>query len=272
MERIDMAPGRIGMIRDALELPAVTDAKRMTGPRTTRSTTASSGRVDVLQANLAAGHELAVLGATDLDLPELLRAPLLDRRRDDLEAPGAVGSQEVRAVGHAHRLLPVLLDRLVAADGPERLDRRRVEAAVDDAPGLVVAVIRGDRAPHARRRDLIEARVDEREEFARVRRRAHGRTSTPTALAARASRAPERRASSASATEPATGARPAMMYDACSQASPVAPALRGDPDTVSRTAIPRGPRSGASSRSAPIPSGTSAAAVRRRRWRWTSAT
>ena len=39
----------------------------------------SCRHLDVLQANLASGDELVVSGAADLDLPELLRAALVDR-------------------------------------------------------------------------------------------------------------------------------------------------------------------------------------------------
>ena len=65
--------------------------------------------VDVLEAHLAAGDQLVVLRAADLDLPELLRASLLDRHRDDLQRPGAMGTQEVRGVGDAHGLLVAIL-------------------------------------------------------------------------------------------------------------------------------------------------------------------
>jgi hypothetical protein len=39
--------------------------------------------LDVLQADLAAGDELVVVGAADLDLPEPLRAALLNGLGDD---------------------------------------------------------------------------------------------------------------------------------------------------------------------------------------------
>ncbi len=54
--------------------------------------------VDVLQAHLTAGDQAAVLGAADLDLPELLGPALLDRDRDDLQPAAAVGTQKVRGV------------------------------------------------------------------------------------------------------------------------------------------------------------------------------
>jgi hypothetical protein len=128
----------------------------------------SARRLDVLQAHLTARYQLPVVRTADLDQPELLATALLDRGRDDVEPARPMRTQEVRRVRDADRLTASVPDRLVGADRRERLDRRRVEAAVHDAPRLVVALVGGDRAAHARRRCLIETCVEQVEQVARA--------------------------------------------------------------------------------------------------------
>jgi hypothetical protein len=54
--------------------------------------------LDVLQAHLTAGDQLVVLGAADLDLPELLCSSLLDRVSENMQPARAVGAEKVRRV------------------------------------------------------------------------------------------------------------------------------------------------------------------------------
>jgi hypothetical protein len=126
--------------------------------------------VDVLQAHLTAGHQLVVLGAADLDLPELLRPSLLDRDRDDLKPAGAVRPHKVGGIQDADCMLGAVLDRLERARRRERLDDSRVEPAVDDSPRLMVALVGGDRAAHARRGDLVEPDVEQFHQLASLSR------------------------------------------------------------------------------------------------------
>ena len=119
-------------------------------------------RLDVLQTHLAARDELVVVGAADVDLPELLGAALVDGDGDDPEAPASMRAQEVGRVGDADRLLAAVLDGGVGANGREGLDRCGVEPSVDDSPWLVVAFVGGDLAAKACRRALVELDVEQR--------------------------------------------------------------------------------------------------------------
>jgi hypothetical protein len=111
---------------------------------------------------LAARDELVVVGAADVDLPELLGAALVDGDGDDLEAPASMRAQEVAGVGDAYCVLTAVLHRGVGANGREGLDRCGVEPSVHDSPRLVVAFVGGDRAAHACRRALVELDVEQR--------------------------------------------------------------------------------------------------------------
>jgi hypothetical protein len=124
------------------------------------------GCVDVRQAHLAAGDELVVVWTADLDLPELLRWSLLDRDSENVQPAGPVRTQEVRCIRDADRMLTATLDGLECARGGERLDHRRVQATMDEAPRLVMALVGGDRAAHARHGDLLELDVEQLHQLA----------------------------------------------------------------------------------------------------------
>ena len=96
------------------------------------------GCVDVLQTHLAASHCLTVLRTGNDDLPELLRAALLDWLGNNVEAPGTLWPQEVGDVGDAHSKLPTILDCLVGSGSGKGLNDCRVHATMHDAPWLVV--------------------------------------------------------------------------------------------------------------------------------------
>jgi hypothetical protein len=85
-----------------------------------------------------------IVWPSDLHLPQLLSAALMNRVCLDVEATRLVRPEKVGAVGDAHGLLSAVLDRLMRSHRGERLDRRGVEAAVDEAPWLVVAGVGGD--------------------------------------------------------------------------------------------------------------------------------
>jgi hypothetical protein len=79
-----------------------------------------------------------------------------------------MGPQEVGGVGDADRLLAAVLDRLVRAYRREGLDHGGVQAAVNDAPRLVVAFVGGDRPGDARGRGVVEARGEQLQQLARL--------------------------------------------------------------------------------------------------------
>jgi hypothetical protein len=62
--------------------------------------------------------------------------------------------------------LVAILDGLERAGRGERLDHGRVETAVDDPPRLVVTLVGGDWAAHARRGDLVELDVEQLQQLA----------------------------------------------------------------------------------------------------------
>src|SRR5436305_4793818 len=126
----------------------------------------SGGGVEVLQADLSTSDQLAVRRAADLDLPELLRTSLVDRGGDDGQAPDAVRAHEVGRVGDPNRLLPAVLDRLVRASRREGLDGRGVERAMNKPPRLMVALVGRDGAAYARRREPVEAQIEQRHQLA----------------------------------------------------------------------------------------------------------
>jgi hypothetical protein len=134
---------------DDNELSVVT---LLTLPDHVSRTDSSFPCLNVVQTNLAPCRELLILGATDLHLPKLLCAPLLDRDRAYVEPAGTMRPQKVSAVGDANGLLPAALHRLKGARSRERLDRGRVQPAVNKAPWLMVALVRGDRAAERRSR------------------------------------------------------------------------------------------------------------------------
>ncbi len=122
--------------------------------------------MDVLQSNLTAGDELVALRLADLDLPELLRATLVDGHGHHPEAPTSVRTQEVGGVGDSNGLEPAVPDRLVGPKRREGLDHGGVEPAVHDAPGLVVAFVGGHRTADAGARALVELDVEKGHELA----------------------------------------------------------------------------------------------------------
>ena len=91
-------------------------------PAVLRPGLAAAGQRHVLQPHLAAGDELAVVGAGEQHLPELLRAALLDRLGDDVDAgPSVIGAEEVGVVVDADGELAVarrtaVLAPMLAAD------------------------------------------------------------------------------------------------------------------------------------------------------------
>ena len=109
----------------------------------------------VLQPHAALRDELAVV-ARDVTRPQLAGPPLVDRPGDHVEAPLAVGAQEVGVVGEADRELPARVGGRRGADAARGLDRRRVDAAVDHAPRGVVARAGVDVAAHLVGRDVID--------------------------------------------------------------------------------------------------------------------
>ena len=93
---------------------------------------------------MPAGDQLVVVWAADLHLPKLLRSALLDRDGNDMQAPRPVWAQEVGDVRDPDSLLAAVLDRLVSTGGRKGLDHGGVEPAVNESPGLVVALVGGD--------------------------------------------------------------------------------------------------------------------------------
>ena len=80
--------------------------------------------------------------------------------------PLAVRAQEVGEVRDADGLHALVLDRLERAGRRERLDRRRVEPAVDEPPRLVVALVGRDRSRDASRAALVELDLEQAHELA----------------------------------------------------------------------------------------------------------
>jgi hypothetical protein len=80
----------------------------------------------------------------------------VDRVRLDPQTAVPVRAHEVGDVGDADRSLSAVLDGLGGAERRERLDRARVQAAVNDSPRLVVALICGDRATDSGRLQVVE--------------------------------------------------------------------------------------------------------------------
>jgi hypothetical protein len=122
----------------------------------------------VEKADLAPGDELA-LSVGDLDLPQLQPFALLDRGATDLQAAGAVGSEKVDLVVHAHGELASGLKAAYGADGAYRLDDRGIDASVHNTPRGVV-LLGGDQVgADFVWRDMIEVQTDGAQERARGR-------------------------------------------------------------------------------------------------------
>src|SRR5512144_399652 len=161
-------------VREAVQCETPTElvpATKNTGERCGDHLVVHCG--DILQAYLAEGDELVVLGPTDLDPPELLRAPLLDRDGDDVQPARSVRSHEVGDIRDSDRLLALVLDALVGAGRRERLDRRCEETPMHDTPGLVVSFVGGDRTADLGPRDLVALDLKPGHQVARCREVGH---------------------------------------------------------------------------------------------------
>src|SRR3712207_3598812 len=108
----------------------------------------SGGRRDVLEPYLSAGYFLAVFGAGDGHLPELLAAALDYRLGDHIHPASTHGTQEVRVVVEADGVLVPVLSRPGRPQAGRSLDRRRVDAAVNHAPRLMVILVELDPTLH----------------------------------------------------------------------------------------------------------------------------
>ena len=108
----------------------------------------------VLQTHLSVRQQPALL-VLDVDLPELLRATLIESDRSYEHAAGCRRAQEVRRVGQSHGDHVLRAHRRTGADTGRALDRRRVDAAVHDTPGRVVVGTQFDVSRHGGGGDLI---------------------------------------------------------------------------------------------------------------------
>src|SRR5690606_30183835 len=104
---------------------------------------------DVLQADAPPGDELSVLFAGHGDVPQLLGAAAVDRRRLAHEHPFPDRTQEVGRVVDPHAAHQASLHRPQGRAGRgQRLDEGAVEATVHDPVGLMVVGTHGH-APDA---------------------------------------------------------------------------------------------------------------------------
>lgn len=151
-------------------------------------------RLDVLDADLAPCDELVVVvvGA-DLDVPELIRGSLDHWYASNTQTPRAVGAHDLGDVAHPDDLLSGVLNGQECTDRREGFDRRAVEAAVDQSPRVVVALVGPDRPADTQRRRLVKVGIDQPQEFAAVQRGGrfgcHAHCLHPLTLAAGASAA-----------------------------------------------------------------------------------
>lgn len=127
---------------------------------------ALADRGDVVEADLTARDELVVIRPPDLDLPELLRAALLDRDRVHIQRTRPVGTNEIGGIVDADRAHPLVVDGGNRARSRERLDDGGVEPAVNDSGRLVVSLVDADRAADPGGRHLVEVDVEQLEERA----------------------------------------------------------------------------------------------------------
>src|SRR5215212_1997545 len=123
---------------------------------------------DVLQAQLAAGDLLAVVGAGYDDLPQLLAFALHDRLGDDLDPSLRHRPQEVRGVVDPDGELFPLLHRGRGAQTGRALDGGRVHPAVHDSPRRVVPLVEVDPTPHPTPADLLNPQAGDSEKLAVV--------------------------------------------------------------------------------------------------------
>src|SRR5215208_4385553 len=121
---------------------------------------------DVLQAQLAAGDFLAVVGAGYDDLPQLLAFALHDRLGDDLDPSLPHRPQEIRGIADPHGELPPLLHRGRSAYAGRALDGGGVHATVHHTPRRMVTLAEVDPSPHHGVADLLNPQAGDPEKLA----------------------------------------------------------------------------------------------------------
>ena len=84
-----------------------------------------------------------------------------------LSRPLSVRAHEVGGVVDPDRLLTAIFDGLEGAGCGERLDRRRIQAAVHESPRLVVALVGGDRPTDAGRANFLDVDLEQLHQLAR---------------------------------------------------------------------------------------------------------
>ena len=103
------------------------------------SVSLSGEKLHHLEANLAAGDGLAIRVAGDHDLPDVLAAARVNGLARRVQAAVAVAPQVIRRIRDPHHApLAARPCRHARAAARHVLDDRAVDAAVDDAVGLVV--------------------------------------------------------------------------------------------------------------------------------------
>src|SRR5207302_9531645 len=111
-------------------------------------------------------------GVSDVEAPQLVRPPLAERHRLDVDAARGHGAEEVRDVHEPNGDLAVRPDRSAGPDTRRALDGGRVDAAVNDAPWSVVLATDVDMAPHAPAAGLVHRKASSADEGARIVERA----------------------------------------------------------------------------------------------------
>src|SRR5829696_3205683 len=129
----------------------------------------SGGQRDVLEPHLTACDLLAVLGAGDYDLPELLDLALYDGLCEHVDPPLRHRPQKVGVIVDAHGKLPVLLDRRRRPHTGRRLHGRRVDAAMHHPPRRMMLLSQLDRPPDPAPASLLEAQPGDPHELAAPR-------------------------------------------------------------------------------------------------------
>src|SRR5215472_6139389 len=110
----------------------------------------------VLQPHLSARDQLAVIGASDRHLPELLRCALLDRLGHETNRARDHGPQEIGVVVDADRELPAVPYRQRGSETCRALNRGGVGAAMDNAPRCVLVRTEFHRTDDTGRFDRLE--------------------------------------------------------------------------------------------------------------------